>query len=333
MKTLFTFLVFIFLLTTVQAQEIEATLGGSTTSEGFSVIDVNEGLVLFRVNGLGNVGIGTSSPLGKLDIRGNSTDEGVVIHLGNSDGSHQVNIFSGRENDPNPFIQWQEGDPFRFATSQGGWNELMRIQSNGNVGIGTVNPNSKLEVAGTIHSTSGGVKFPDGSVQSTAASTTGNHYIGESYGGGIVFWVDATGQHGLIAATSDQSTEIQWYNGTNRVTNATGDGVGAGKMNTSVIIAMQTNDNVAGSFAALLCANLVITSGGVDYGDWYLPSKYELILMYLQKATIGNFTSNWYWSSTEYSSSSSAWNQSFSGGNQSYPSKEFAYKVRAVRAF
>lgn len=160
----------------------------------------------------------------------------------------------------------------------------------------------------------------------------GTHFIGESYGGGIVFWVDATGQHGLIAATSDQSTGLQWYNGTNRVTNATGDGVGAGKMNTTLIIAMQTNDNTAGSFAALLCANLVITSGGVDYGDWYLPSKYELNLMFLQKATIGNFASNFYWSSTEFNNFE-AWELFFIGGSQGIAGKNLALYVRAVRAF
>lgn len=118
-----------------------------------------------------------------------------------------------------------------------------------------------------------------------------------------------------------------------RVTNATGDGVGAGKMNTSLIIAMQTNDNTAGSFAALLCANLVITSGGVDYGDWYLPSKYELNLMFLQKATIGNFTNNIYWSSTEVSNVF-AWLQRFSDGIQfNNSTKGIQYSVRAVRAF
>lgn len=38
------------------------------------------------------------------------------------------------------------------------------------VGIGTTSPSSKLEVAGVIHSTTGGIKFPDNTVQTTAAA-------------------------------------------------------------------------------------------------------------------------------------------------------------------
>lgn len=41
--------------------------------------------------------------------------------------------------------------------------------NSGNVGVGTTAPASKLTVAGTIESTSGGVKFPDGTVQTSAA--------------------------------------------------------------------------------------------------------------------------------------------------------------------
>jgi hypothetical protein len=45
---------------------------------------------------------------------------------------------------------------------------LMTIQDRGNVGIGTLTPTQKLEVAGIIRSSSGGVMFPDGTLQATA---------------------------------------------------------------------------------------------------------------------------------------------------------------------
>lgn len=46
----------------------------------------------------------------------------------------------------------------------------MLLQPGGNVGIGTINPNSKLEVDGIVHSTGGGFRFPDGTMQTTAAT-------------------------------------------------------------------------------------------------------------------------------------------------------------------
>lgn len=51
-----------------------------------------------------------------------------------------------------------------------GGAEVMRITSTGNVGIGTTSPGQKLTVAGTVESTSGGFKFPDGSTQTAAAA-------------------------------------------------------------------------------------------------------------------------------------------------------------------
>ena len=170
------------------------------------------------------------------------------------------------------------------------------------------------------------------------------HAIGESYAGGIVFWIDASGEHGLIAAHADQSTEIQWYNGTHKSTGTNGDGVYAGAMNTMLIIAQETADTVGGTFAAKVAADYSVRDNGLDactgaateicYGDWYLPSKYELNLLYKQKVAVGvnGFGSGVYWSSTE-SSSGYAWDQFFSNGGQLPTVTSTAMLVRAIRAF
>ena len=178
----------------------------------------------------------------------------------------------------------------------------------------------------------------------TGAGTTASPYvvnasggatalaIGQSYQGGKIFWLDATGQHGLIAATADQSTGIRWYNGTYRYTGTTGDGLYAGSMNTAMIVATQMADNQTGNFAAKVCADYSVTVSGVTYGDWYLPSKHELNLLYLQKTVVGGFASAYYWSSSEIDNNY-AWDQAFDDGFQDNVSKYATDYVRAVRAF
>ena len=172
----------------------------------------------------------------------------------------------------------------------------------------------------------------DGTISKPYLIQSRKHYIGEHYGGGIVFYVYDNGQHGLIAAENDQDLSVAWNNGNNKYTNTTGDGVGGGEMNTTLIIALQTDDNPVGNFAAKVCADYTVTVNGVTYGDWYLPTRHELNLMFFQKDNIGTFTEGFYWSSTEFSSISS-WCQNFSNGIQKNDSKGLSYAVRAIRVF
>ena len=166
----------------------------------------------------------------------------------------------------------------------------------------------------------------------TAKVGVTTHAISDSFGGGIVFFVYDGGQHGLIAATADQSAGIRWNGGSFTNTRARADGIGAGIKNTAIIIANQ--GSVDGSaFAATVCNEYSVTVDGVTYGDWYLPSKHELDLLYIEKNTVGGFTNNYYWSSTE-SGNNGAWAQDFLNGSQTSSVKNGNYlSVRAVRAF
>jgi hypothetical protein len=171
--------------------------------------------------------------------------------------------------------------------------------------------------------------------------------VGDVYQGGKVAYIlvngdpgyDATTQHGLIAATSDQSRKITWdrltddgvsYQGTNR--GAIGTAIGTGFSNTSNIIASQ--GGTATSYAAGVAR--AYTGGG--YTDWYLPSKEELNKLYLNRVAIGEFISNsygLYWSSSEIQSYPyhSAWLQDFSNGGPLSIFKDFDVNIRAIRSF
>ncbi|MDB4036557.1 DUF1566 domain-containing protein [Polaribacter sp.] len=85
--------------------------------------------------------------------------------------------------------------------------------------------------------------------------------------------------------------------------------------------------------AATVCNEYSVTVDGVTYGDWYLPSKHELNLLYIERAAVGGFTTNYYWSSTE-NDNNLAWEQDFlDDGYQTDSNKGGTFSVRAVRAF
>jgi hypothetical protein len=164
-------------------------------------------------------------------------------------------------------------------------------------------------------------------------NASGSIGIGDNYGGGKVAYILQSGDpgyvagqtHGLIAAASDQSTGIQWYNGSFTTTGAIGTSIGSGLANTTTIINSQGN---TGSYAGKICRDY--TGGG--YTDWYLPSKDELNKLYINKNAIGGFTNFNYWSSTE-SDYYGAWYQGLVNGSQSSSLKYVANYVRAVRFF
>jgi hypothetical protein len=193
-----------------------------------------------------------------------------------------------------------------------------------------------------------GIAINTQAIQDTAAQIRADipsvktYSVGDFVQGGIVFWLDETGQHGLVCAKADQSAGVRWYAGTIGNTPAKGDGPFAGEANTSIIIAAQVAiGDDRNTYAARICNELQITEGGKTYGDWYLPSTGELNLMFQNKSTINAtakanggsyFSSGWYWSSNE-SSFYNAWKYLFGSGTQYADMKSAVCRVRAVRAF
>jgi len=147
--------------------------------------------------------------------------------------------------------------------------------------------------------------------------------IGDFYQGGVIFYLDGTGEHGLISPTSDQSSSAQWGCKGTAISGAGGTAIGTGAQNT---IDIEAGCTTAGT-AADICANLTLNG----YNDWFLPSKDELNQMRLNSNIIFNQFGSW-WSSTEDSNDRS-WLLSLPTGLFWREDKDQTKNVRAIRAF
>jgi hypothetical protein len=134
----------------------------------------------------GNVGIGTSTPGHPLTVQADASSR--LLGFNNTAGADKYNFSLG-------------SNGLNLSESNVASGRLF-VQDGGNVGIGTTTPGQKLEVAGQIYSSTGGIRFPDGTVQTTAAAAananpilnqttlqpsanfniSGNGYVGGSVG-------------------------------------------------------------------------------------------------------------------------------------------------------
>ncbi len=166
------------------------------------------------------------------------------------------------------------------------------------------------------------------------------HYIGEQFGGGVVFsiWKDAQGvEHGLIVDLTDLGSQEPWSNVRNEEVGSSAQSDWDGLNNSYAIVSQVGHTNSA----AYLCLNS--TNGG--FSDWYLPAVLELKLLYQNLlnvnktlSTIGaqkiNLLSDYY-SSTEFNYESLL---GFRMGNGQIwwldcLKMGYALNIRAIRAF
>jgi hypothetical protein len=129
--------------------------------------------------------------------------------------------------------------------------------------------------------------------------------IGDLRDGGIVFWVNPTDKtHGLVCYTEDAPNKLNWHD------------------------------------AMAYCAALEAGT----YNDWYLPSKYDLNLMYENRVAINTTATNnggdafkddrdsLYWSNTPFNTRMMIYQRFEDGYQHGHDGRHLSY-VRAVRAF
>ena len=151
----------------------------------------------------------------------------------------------------------------------------------------------------------------------TTASS--GYYVGQHYGGGVIFYIDGTGQHGLI--TDQYDVQNAPWGCEDTFLGGTSTAFGSGQANSLAILAACAESNIA----VRKCDELVRE----DFDDWYLPSLDEF--SYLWNTHVVTFwTANQYETSSEVNTTQN-WTYS---GMGSYPVSKFApYQIRCIRSF
>ncbi len=104
-----------------------------------------------RIDGSGRVGIGTTSPQRRLTVGAGSGVEIMSIYAGTSSSSAIHFTDTNTSTDYQGFVTYNHSaDALRLGTAE---NERVRIDSSGNVGIGTTSPDGQLDVRGSSIST------------------------------------------------------------------------------------------------------------------------------------------------------------------------------------
>jgi len=109
----------------------------------FDLKDLDEDKVRVSVDSLGNVGIGTTTPLGRLHVVAPELDTSAVF----SDGAWSTMFISHGSNNEVLFSTPNNNQKYVFRSVN---DTLIVIKGTGEVGIGTTNPVSALEVVGAI---------------------------------------------------------------------------------------------------------------------------------------------------------------------------------------
>lgn len=148
--------------------------------------------------------------------------------------------------------------------------------------------------------------------------------------GGIVFYVDETGEHGLVAALEDLEGKYEW--GCYGAFIGNFGSADLGLQNTMDIVNYCATEN-----GGITAAQAALDYEANGYSDWYLPTFAELDMMrdLFYASGQGSFMLTNYWSSTEHNDPNGYYAKfvDFDYNQNDYSSKKNTFRVRAVRSF
>ena len=259
------------------------TTGDTNTGIFFPAADTiaftEGGVEAMRIDSSGQVGIGTSSPAYKLDVRGS----GNIISW--SDGTTPGVLYSaasyfGLTNSAqtNGFFVNPSG---AFCTIATGGSERARIDSSGNLGIGTSSPSGRLDVVGGLLGVGNGtIKTVISYATEGIVGTTSNHALllyannaeraritsGGNFGIGTTAPVNKLSVIGLISASDSNFTASAYIHaspdsGANR-------NIGQFSV-TGASNGLQINWNHASSKMHIIINNIPTSSAGLPSGTLY----------------------------------------------------------------
>lgn len=165
--------------------------------------------------------------------------------------------------------------------------------------------------------------------------------IGGYANGGIIFYLDETGQHGLVAAVNDVEGRREWGCwGVN--VNGTSQEFGMGLQNTLNIIATDCQVEFPGN-ETVNAAQAAYNHESGGYSDWYLPSVDELRELVKEigpNSALGNLANldliYWYWTSSQ-SGENTAYQYDITFGSSGMAEwmgwKDYFQNVRPIRSF
>jgi hypothetical protein len=142
--------------------DFDAETGNNFIQIASNIVSIaNGGNVSMTITATGNVGIGTTSPSSKLQVDGTITvtNGGINIPADSPirrDGDNSIIGYSSAL----PGINIGSGTATDMVVFNAGGVERIRVNTLGNVGIGTAAPSYRLHVVGTIGNNGGGVQFP-----------------------------------------------------------------------------------------------------------------------------------------------------------------------------